>query len=75
MKPAAPVAAGVRGYNTAVVRMLAIAVPTLGLLVVMAVLRVADLQWARDEALKAAEQRTGNLAIVASAWLASRFEM
>jgi signal transduction histidine kinase/CheY-like chemotaxis protein len=55
------------------VRKLGIAVPTLGLLVAMALLRVSDLRWSREETLKSAEQRTANLATVASAYLGEAF--
>jgi signal transduction histidine kinase/ActR/RegA family two-component response regulator len=55
------------------VRKLVIAALTLGVLITMAALRAADLRWTRAEALRAAESRAENLALIISAYLGETF--
>lgn len=54
-------------------RKVAIGAFTLGALLTMAGLRVADLQWTRAEALESAESHAANLALIISAYLGEAF--
>jgi signal transduction histidine kinase/ActR/RegA family two-component response regulator len=55
------------------VRKFTIAAITFSVLLLMTVVRVADLRWSRAEALKAAESRAANQAVIMSAYLAETF--
>jgi signal transduction histidine kinase/CheY-like chemotaxis protein len=54
-------------------RKFTIAAITIGVLLLMAAVRVADLRWSRAETLKAAESRASNQAVIMAAYLAETF--